>query len=73
MKETSDEALVAVAGSMLVDLLPRVVGAAAAVRWSAVDTLGADVVAAAQMYRVPVLVVLCRVLAWPALARLVAR
>jgi len=66
-------ASMAVAASTLVDFLPRVVAAAAAIHWSVADALGADLVAAAQMYRVPVLVVLCCAFAWPALARLVAR
>jgi hypothetical protein len=47
--------------------------AAAAIRWSTADAFGADVVAAAQMYRIPVLVVLLCALAWPALARFIAR
>ena len=64
---------VGLAAGPLVDLLARVGTAAATIHWSAVDVLCADVVAATQMYRIPVLVVLLCALAWPALARFVAR
>ena len=61
---------VALAAGPLVDLLGRFATAAATIRWSPAS---ADVVAATQMYRMPVLVVLLCALAWPALARFVAR
>ena len=66
-------ASVAVAGVTLIDFVPRLSASAAALRGSTGAAFVADLTAAAQMYRVPVLVVLCCALAWPALARLVAR
>lgn len=62
-----------VVASTLVELLARLGAVSTAVQWSAVEGLGADWMAATQMYRVPVLVVLCCALAWPVLARLAAR
>ena len=64
---------VALAAGPLFELLRWLWQVAVVIRSGAAETLGADVVAATQMYRMPVLAVLLCALAWLALARFVAR